>query len=190
MRPSFAMNDFGNSSAIDRIKLHDFVNCHLSGVVKLSNFFDVIAGKLGMAVLFTANCSAFVGTIAHVIELRAKEKMAWIYATSVVAFVKHAESFSLNFKVQLVRKAVRRAWLSIVVEVPVSVPSFASGPDPAFSKLWNVLRYWSVFIHLCPKPGQWINRRSRFSHSSQLYANYILLSTDYTLGKGFMAGGG
>jgi len=161
MSPPLTMNDFGNSSTINRIAFCNLENAN-PGSVETSDFPNVILGENGHCRALTPRKPSFFSAVSHVFQLSACKKMLRIHAASIVAAVKNAVPFRNSAVVNLVGKSVRHSTVSVIPEIPVPVLPLRARPQPALTQVRDVIRDWSVFINFGPESWDWVNHWPRF----------------------------
>jgi len=164
MSPTLALNNFINATAAKFEVRTNFKNTHFARIEKPSYFENGFVRQVGHDF---STMAFLIGAILGVFQLRSNKQVRRINARPIVALVKDEKPFWNFPMMQQIGKAIRCVWLSIKMEIAMTILSFASNPNPAFSKFGNVRRNWAVFINFCPKTRFWRNSRSEFISHKQ-----------------------
>lgn len=125
-----------------------YVTCLVSGLMPPTNATDNGFGQFGTSVLFTATClgiwpgSSFTNHVTHIVLVRAKVQMLWVYASSVIAPRTVVQDIELSQDGPVVK--FPRDTMGVNVSIvsaykPVSILAQASAPDPAAICFFDIL---------------------------------------------------
>jgi hypothetical protein len=141
------------------VAYHRLANSHKSGNCgaghtvshKASGFSDFFPCQFSSGGVFSFCGSAFRNTISSIICVCAEKQMARIYASSVVASVKHTKALGNGLEMDKPRSAVSE-YIATVRELEPPIACCEMGcPSPTSSKLGSVRMSWTVFINLFKK---------------------------------------
>lgn len=179
------MRNHSNES-ISYSEVSGYFSVHHSRCVHGSYFFNLFIGKLGIfpfypfrnpfrisarPMVISNRFSAFRDFISLVIQSGSQKQVAWVNASWVISFVKHAQAIWNFSKVNYPRTSVRSILCFSKRSVSeLSVISFsnqACSPLPAFTKLRSVRLDWTVLVDFLKKLKNWRVVSPRFFHKQK-----------------------
>jgi hypothetical protein len=122
--------------------------------VELPHCPNLPFSKLRRTLFFSNTSSPFLGSVSHVVELRSRKQVFWVYATRIIALVTNHVTNWNSSVVKLVRKSMRGDVRSdsVVSNCHISISTWhkASHPNPtgisfvymAIESIFEQLRFW------------------------------------------------